>query len=191
MSTKLYFFFRPKWGAYAATTATATKTSLQKCVSPRCFNYTLSRLFHLVRIHFVNSKLLTNSSVGGWILKDCIKLQEKKETESRCLVFTVSSSKLEIRHQVIGCAATTKKCIKKNDARVELFFCFQNQSTVFWRCRSPSWSSFLKLNGFLSWVLTLGLIGQLPLGPISSLSKLLQLIFCSIKPSFVFVKAFL
>ena len=132
MSTKLYFFFRPKWAAYAATTATAAKTSLQKCVSPRCFNYTLSRLFHLVRIHFVNSELLTNSSVGGWILKDCIKLhEEKKETESRCLVFTVSSSKLEIRHQVIGCAATTKKCIKKRDARVELFFCLQKSVNCF------------------------------------------------------------
>ena len=81
MSTKLYFLFRPKWGAYAATIATAAKTSLQKCVSPRCFNYTLSRLFHLVRIHFVNSELLTNSSVGGWILKDCIKLQEKKKKQ--------------------------------------------------------------------------------------------------------------
>ena len=147
MSTKLYFFFRPKWGAYAAT---AAKTSLQKCVSPRCFSYTLSRLFHLVRIHFVNSELLTNSSVGGWILMTVSNFRKKKETESRCLVFTVSSSKREIRlFHVIGCVATTKKCIKKRDARVELSFCLQKSVNCFFYVvvhrRRPR---FLSLMGF-------------------------------------------
>ena len=132
MSTKLCFFFRPKWGAYAAEWQRQLRKHHFKSVFLLAASITLyPRLFHLVRIHFVNSKLLTNSSVGGWILKDCIKLQEKKETESRCLVFTVSSSKLEIRHQVIGCAATTKKCIKKRDARVELFFCLQKSVNCF------------------------------------------------------------
>ena len=105
--------------------------------SDSCENITSKVCFSsLLQLHFIalipscsNSfrqfKIVDEFFSRGLNSKGLYQTSGKKETESRCLVFTVSSSKREIRHQVIGCAATTKKCIKKRDARVELFFCLQ------------------------------------------------------------------
>lgn len=112
--------------------------------SDGCENITSKVCFSsLLQLHFIalipscsNSfrqfRIVDEFFSRGLNSNDCIKLQEKKETESRCLVFTVSSSKREIRlFHVIGCVATTKKCIKKRDARVELSFCLQKSVNCF------------------------------------------------------------
>ena len=95
MSTKLYFFFRPKMGTLWNNDRDGCENITYKVCLSSLLQLHFIALIPSCSNSFVNSELLTNFSVGGWILKDCIKLQEKK-TESRCVVLT-SSPKRGIR----------------------------------------------------------------------------------------------
>ena len=74
---------------------------------------------------------------GSGILKDCIKVQEKKKKVVVRLF--PSSTKREIRQFHV-----VEKCTKKRDARAKLLFCL-SKSTAFLLYSLPSPSWLLKL----------------------------------------------
>ena len=97
----------------AATTATATKTSLKNLNSP-CF-----KLYCTYPISF------NSSNVGiffeSWILKDCIELQEKKRKSLSCvhvLPHKTWISAFSRRSRAVA----AKKCTKRPDAHAKLLF---------------------------------------------------------------------
>ena len=111
-------------GSLSVTAATATKTSLKNGEFP--LPQTLSRLFHpafFVKCwHFFWS----------WILKECIKVEEKKKEVLSCVPVL---DKREIRHFHV---LAVKRRVRNVQKSVMQSCCFNKRNLLlFWRSRCP------------------------------------------------------
>ena len=101
---------------------------------------------HRFKLYRAYSISFTSSNVGkcfwSWILKDCIKVQEKK----RKLLSSVPVLDKTWIQALSRCsrATTAKKCTKKAWSRAKLVFCWSNM-LLFLPFSLPSASSLLKL----------------------------------------------
>ena len=88
---------------------------------------------------YVNPFDLSNEGdfFWSWILKDCIKVQNKRRKRPVCHMFTSS-----IKCQGVVMQWMSRKCTKQRDACAELLFCSKNQ-LFFWRFRCCGFLSFL------------------------------------------------
>ena len=101
------------------------------------------KLYRAYSISFNSSKLMLTNFFASWILKDCIKVQEKKKkVVVLCSAILDKTWKKALSRR--SRATTAKKCTKKSDARAELLLC-QSKPIAFLPFLLPSLSSLLKL----------------------------------------------
>ena len=105
-------------------TATATKTSLKK------------------RICAASNLMALIPFLGGWILKDCIQVQEKK---NKALLFcSRPRQNVKLGSFTLLSCNEGRECTKNGDARAKLLFC-QSKPFAFLPFSLPSPSSLRKL----------------------------------------------
>ena len=106
--------------------ATATKKSLKKGIR------TASNFIALIPTRSIRQMLADFSGVE--FIKVCIEVEEKKQTESRCIVFT-SSTNRKIKHfHLVVVQRRQRNVQEKRDASAKLLFC--QSKPILRYCRS-------------------------------------------------------